>query len=267
MWKVPKALRLPGLSVLVAGAVLSLGAQTLTPAAVAAPIARHAAVMVAPNKTGELDCNGLSPIQHPVKGDMACADPRGSSIWGGRFFENGHYIGHDEPSMRFVSLTARLGQQLQHERDHARRTRRPCPTVKTPGHDVTHWFELSSRRGSPPPSATRTRRRSPSCTPVSDANAPHGKFLGGGQAFVELQFYPPGFAPFADAISCDNTHWCSALTIDSLECTGDRERLLQQQLHRAGELRLHPDQRRAHRAAEPAEVATWPPSRPTRTPC
>jgi hypothetical protein len=35
---------------------------------------------------------------------------------------------------------------------------------------------------------------------------------------MELQFYPPGFAPFDDSISCDNTHWCSALTIDSVEC-------------------------------------------------
>jgi hypothetical protein len=37
---------------------------------------------------------------------------------------------------------------------------------------------------------------------------------------VELQFYPPGFAPFTDNLSCDNAHWCSALTIDSLECVG-----------------------------------------------
>ena len=59
------------------------------------------------------------------------------------------------------------------------------------------------------------------CTPVSDGNAPKGNFPGGGAAFVEVQFYPPGFAPFVDSISCDNTHWCSALTIDSLECTGD----------------------------------------------
>ena len=36
---------------------------------------------------------------------------------------------------------------------------------------------------------------------------------------MEMQFYPPGFPPFVDAISCDNTHWCAALTIDSLECT------------------------------------------------
>jgi hypothetical protein len=219
MSKVPKALRLPGLSVLVAGAVLSLGAQTLTPAAVAAPIVRHAAVMVAPNKTGELDCNGLSPIQHPVKGDMACADPKGPSIWGGRFFENGHYIGHDEPSMRFLSSRPGSGDNFTMNEtmpaDPA-----AMPTVKTPGHDVTHWFELSvapwiSTTVCDPNSAPLA-----SCKPESDSNAPNGQFLGGGQAFVELQFYPPGFAPFADATSCDNTHWCSALTIDSLECTG-----------------------------------------------
>jgi hypothetical protein len=56
------------------------------------------------------------------------------------------------------------------------------------------------------------------CTPESDANAPTATNPGAGAAFVELQFYPPGFAPFADSISCDNSHWCSALTIDSLEC-------------------------------------------------
>ena len=35
------------------------------------------------------------------------------------------------------------------------------------------------------------------CTPRSDANAPRGNYPGGGAAFMELQFYPPGFAPFA----------------------------------------------------------------------
>jgi hypothetical protein len=222
MWKVPKALRLPGLTVLVAGAALSLGAQTLTPAAVAAPAAPappHAAVMVAPNKTGELDCNGLSPIQHPVKRDMACADPKGPSIWGGRFFENGHYIGHDEPSMRFVSSRPGSGDNFSMN-ETMPTDPLAMPTVKNPGHDVTHWFELSvapwiSTTVCDPNSAPLA-----SCTPESDGNAPHGQYLGGGQAFVELQFYAPGFAPFADATSCNDKSWCSALTIDSLECTG-----------------------------------------------
>ena len=34
---------------------------------------------------------------------------------------------------------------------------------------------------------------------------------------MELQFYPPGYGPFVDSPSCDTTHWCAALTIDSLE--------------------------------------------------
>ena len=35
---------------------------------------------------------------------------------------------------------------------------------------------------------------------------------------MELQFYPPGFAPFADNVSCSATKfWCAAMTIDSLE--------------------------------------------------
>jgi hypothetical protein len=36
---------------------------------------------------------------------------------------------------------------------------------------------------------------------------------------MEMQFYPPGNPPFIDSQSCDTTHWCAALTIDSLECT------------------------------------------------
>jgi hypothetical protein len=54
--------------------------------------------------------------------------------------------------------------------------------------------------------------------PPRHSGSPHGNYPGGGSAFLEVQFYPPGFAPFADALSCDNSHWCAALTIDSLEC-------------------------------------------------
>jgi hypothetical protein len=96
------------------------------------------------------------------------------------------------------------------------------PTVKTPGNDVTHTFELTiapwfSTDVCDPQSAPQNP-----CTSESDANAPNGGhgYAGAGAAFVELQFYPPGFAPFSDNISCDNTHWCSALNIDSLECLG-----------------------------------------------
>ncbi len=198
---------------LVAGGLLTNAAG----AAVSRPVpASTTARTVQPNPFGELDCNGLSPIQRPVKADLACADPRGDD--GGRFYENGHYIGHDEPSVRFVSTRAGSGNNVSMT-ETLPTDPVAAPTVAGGGHDVTHWFELSvapwlSIDVCDPNSAPLLP-----CTPVSDANAPHGPYPGAGAAFVELQFYPPGFAPFVDATSCDNTHWCSALTIDSLECT------------------------------------------------
>jgi hypothetical protein len=195
-------------------AALSLSA----PAASSAASRSDAAASVQPRASGELDCNGLSPIQKPVKRAVMCADPRGSDE--GRTYENGHYIGHDEPSVRFVSKKPASGNDVRYTE------RLPvdpaaAPTTGSPGSDVTHWFELSvapwmSITVCDPDSAPLT-----SCTPESDSNAPSGNYPGGGAGFVELQFYPPGFAPFLDSISCDNTHWCSALNIDSLECTGD----------------------------------------------
>ncbi len=210
--------RLSVLPVALASAALVLWAQgSQTAAAGNVSSARPARASVAPGAVGELDCNGLSPIQRPVKPAVMCADPRGADE--GRLYENGHYIGHDEPSVRFISSQPGSGSDTtfveQLPVDPA-----ALPTVSKPGKDVTHWFELSvapwmSTTVCDPNSAPLAP-----CTPRSDANAPKGKYLGGGQAFVELQFYPPGFAPFDDSISCDDAHWCSALTIDSLECTG-----------------------------------------------
>ncbi len=67
--------------------------------------------VVTPNSMGGLDCNGLSPIQRPVKDGIMCADPRGSD--GGRFEDNGHYIGHDEPSFRFISNVKGSGRNFK----------------------------------------------------------------------------------------------------------------------------------------------------------
>ncbi len=213
-WRSWRMLLVPALGVAVIGQLGLAG-----PATGATTAAAHAAnAGVHPNKVGALDCNGLSPVQRPVKPAVQCIDPRGPD--GGRFEDNGRYIGHDEPSVRFLSsqpgsganttLTERLPVEPA-----------ALPTVRHPGRDVTHTFELTI---APWLSTTVCDPRSTPllpCTPKSDANAPGGTYPGAGAAFVELQFYPPGFAPFADSISCDNTHWCSALTIDSLECAAD----------------------------------------------
>ena len=207
----------------------------------------------APNPVGELDCNGLSPIQASAHPTAACADPRGT--WHGRFYEHGHYIGHDEPSVRFISNTPGSGDGRHLTSRGSARIPAAADRQDNPGSDVTHFFELSvapwfSMDLCDPNSSPLTP-----CTPVRTRNAPTASFPGGGDAFMELQFYPPGFAPFSDNISCDNTHWCSALNIDSLECNADLCNV-QRQLRGAGQLRLHPAQRRSHRAAEPSGVGS-----------
>src|SRR5258708_20160743 len=75
---------------------------------------------------------------------------------------------------------------------------------------------------------------------------------GGGAAFMELQFHPPGEAPFADSISCDHAHWCAALTIDSLECTLNLAICNPTAPSQATS--GYPSRRRAHRPAEPPVV-------------
>ena len=198
------------LAVATAGSVPALAGTGTTP-------------QVAPNKTGALDCNGFSPIQRSVKRTMVCTDPR--SVEDGkpaRFEDNGHYIGHDEPSIRFLSDRPGSANNVTWNEmlpsDPA-----VLPTVATPGSDVTHWFELSiapwfGMALCDPYSYPQT-----ACKPNSDRNAPRNPptfdIGGGGSSFLEVQFYPPGFAPFVENISCDNTHWCASLHINDLECT------------------------------------------------
>jgi hypothetical protein len=56
------------------------------------------------------------------------------------------------------------------------------------------------------------------CTPDSDKNIvdPAVSPRHPGEAFMEMQFYPPGWVPWPAGVSCDPTKWCAALNIDSL---------------------------------------------------
>jgi hypothetical protein len=172
---------------------------------------------------GELDCNGDSPVQSPLRA-FDCTDIRGlagvdnENNWNNRFWDNGVYIGHDEPDATFLSNRPGSGGdvtwQLTLGSDPA-----AAPTATSPGNDVSHWFELTP---APWLSMALCDPQSYPITPCkanSNSNAPKGSYPGGGSAFMEMQFYPPGNAPWVDSESCDNTHWCAALTIDSLECT------------------------------------------------
>jgi hypothetical protein len=102
-----------------------------------------------------------------------------------------------------------------------------APTVKTPGHDTTHYVELTVAPWFGMALCNPFSYPLLPCKPQSDVNAPAtvdapvpaGVYPGAGSSFLEMQFYPPGMAPFVDNISCDNTHWCASLHINDAECT------------------------------------------------
>jgi hypothetical protein len=151
---------------------------------------------------GNLDCNGFSLIQKPLRLVDACTDIRGLN--GQRVEDNGHYIGHDEPSMGFYSSVPGSGHNMQWLVTLP--VERPLPATQTFENYITFWFGLALCD----PNSGFVRGP---CIPASDANDP----TKAGSAFLEMQFYPPGNPPFITQISCDLSHWCASLHINSLE--------------------------------------------------
>ena len=69
---------------------------------------------IAPNPVNEVDCNAHSPKYATVRATAAtCVDP--VKIVNGkrfRFEDNERYIGHDEPSVKFISSTPGSGNTM-----------------------------------------------------------------------------------------------------------------------------------------------------------
>src|SRR6266480_2096065 len=148
------------------------------------------------------------------KGAVTC-----SEVWDSEaVFGNDKYIGHDEPSNLFYSNTPGSGNQMRY--------RLVLPTDPTPATPTERgksynfqlhpafWFGMAMCDTQSYPELLST------CTPDSDKNIVDPAISPNhpGTAFMEMQFYPPGWVPFAapGGISCDATKWCAALNIDSL---------------------------------------------------
>jgi hypothetical protein len=197
------------------GLGLAMGASaTATPAT-----SGVAAGGVQPNATNMVDCNGWSNKYGAVRqtaGDL-CTDPitviNGTAT---RFSDNGWYVGHDEPSVKFISSAPGSGNTMSYVMKVSTDPR----ALPTPSGSVTDYGQLSVAPWFGLPICDPGSYPQRPCQPDSDHNSglisnPHDA----GSAFMELQFYPPGFTPFIDSTSCSATKWCAALTIDSLECT------------------------------------------------
>src|SRR6185437_11011587 len=147
-----------------------------------------------------------------------CAEPADSIGYAGE------YTGHDEPSLLFYSNTAGSGNSNLY------RLQVPSDPKVLPNQNGTagtwnfqlhpaFWLGMALCDNQSAPEFTHAP-----CTPDSDSNIfdgtnPSGAdYIGNhpGTAFLELQFYPPGWAPWPPGVSCDATKWCAAMAIFSL---------------------------------------------------
>ncbi len=158
-----------------------------------------------------------------------------------RFYDNGHYVGHDEPSVKFISALPGSGNTMNYA---MRLPRDPAQAADRFRGTRTDYAELSLAPWFGLPMCDPHSYPQNPCTPDSDTNSGALTSPGAaGSAFMELQFYPPGFAPFIDNESC--SRWrsgCAALTIDRRR-VHLQLRVLQHQLRGAGQLLLPADQR------------------------
>jgi hypothetical protein len=153
-------------------------------------------------------CDLASP-QRPGLAHLGCPQPVGKN---GLFELRGdQYVGHDEPEMRFISSSAGTGNRMTY--------RIVLPTESsTPGAVPSYQDMIAFWLGMPLCDPASYPQKP--CTPDSDTNTGLGVLPSdAGSAFLELQFYPPGFPNFTNAVSCDATHWCAAQVDWSLECT------------------------------------------------
>lgn len=151
---------------------------------------------------GSLDCNGHSKIQKPLRAHDVCTDFLNTKNHT-RGEDNGVYVGHDEPTIGFYSNAPGSGNNLQYELTLP--LERHLPVAQSFENYITFWFGLALCDPGSFPNGP--------CIPDSDLNDPNKA----GSAFLEMQFYPPGFSPFITQISCDTKHWCASLHINSLE--------------------------------------------------
>ena len=169
---------------------------------------------------------------------ITCAEP--ATNWGevngynaavkaGAHFAS--YIGHDEPATLFYSNQPGSGNDVTYQMQ----LPSDPPTKPTQdGSGGTYGFQLHpafwlgmvmcDSQGSPNPDGQALDGHATvPCTPDSDSNiyesqdpnSSHYFGLGPGQAYEEMQFYPPGWTPWPAGIGCTGKQWCAALNIDT----------------------------------------------------
>jgi hypothetical protein len=125
------------------------------------------------------------------------------------------YVGHDEPSVLFYSNKPGSGNRMRYELTLPRDPSPDKPVGVNSFNFQLHpafWFGMAMCDTQSYPEQLST------CTPDSDSNIadPQVTAIHSGVAFMEMQFYPPGWVSWPAGTSCAARLWCAALNIDSL---------------------------------------------------
>ena len=141
------------------------------------------------------------------------------------------YIGHDEPATLFYSNVPGSGNNVTYQMT---LPKDPPTLPRNNGSGGTDGFMLHPTfwlgmvmcdpNGSPNPDGTAlTGHATPPCKPDSNSNifasenpsSPRYFGVGPGQAYEEMQFYPPGWVPQPMGVGCTAKQWCAAMNIDT----------------------------------------------------
>jgi hypothetical protein len=135
------------------------------------------------------------------------------------------YVGHDEPSVLFKSRVPGSGNDVTYTitlpKDPQQQPNESGVGGTTWNFELrsTYWFGMTmcDTESAPVPHSGKP------CTPDSDKNDLEGTnprkkdYIGyhPGNAYMELQFYEPGWVPQFEGFGCGATQYCAAMTIDS----------------------------------------------------
>jgi len=137
----------------------------------------------------------------------------------------GPYVGHDEPSLLFYDHRKGSGNDVTYNI----RLPKDPPTMPTQDsangvywafeQRAAYWFGMiMCDTQSAPEFQHNTCKPDSNSNVFDDTNPSSSHYIGKapGNAYMELQFYPPGWVPQFTGFDCVGTKWCVALTIDSL---------------------------------------------------
>jgi hypothetical protein len=134
----------------------------------------------------------------------------------------GHYVGHDEPSMLFYSHKNGSGNHFSYNVTLPTDPSASDPNLPNKSYQFelsgADWFGMAICDTQSYPEQVKTCPRDSDSNILDPAISP--KHVG--QAYMEMQFYPPGWIQWptwrvaVGASSCSPTQWCAAMNIDSL---------------------------------------------------